>query len=229
MNIAIPEGLNPGKVRKMIECCFVEAEVQLDLCLGRKRLKALKVNPLANRQDAHNRGNEPQNGDWEEQRSAKRRSRPPKRRDEEIIIVSKKGQSYSDILKTFKKGLEPAGVDTQILALRKVRKDDLLIKLKGKNRAADELYRPIKDKIPDLKVHVKKERRAVIHISDLDGEDIEKGIQSILEVTNKDDITVTSLRPAYAGTQKVTVKLKMETAKRLTREKKIRIGWVLCR
>lgn len=59
-----------------------------------------------------------------------------------------------------------------------------------------------------------------------------QGIQKELgdkNIVNEQDIVVTSLRPAFAGTQKATVKLPQAVALRLARKRRILIGWISCR
>lgn len=62
-------------------------------------------------------------------------------------------------------------------------------------------------------------------------EEIRGAIKSELGqmVLNVDDAEVTSLRPAYAGTQKATIKLTQGATKTLVKKRRILIGWISCR
>lgn len=155
-----------------------------------------------------------------------------------VVVVSQEGKSCSEILKSVKEGLNPIQIsNASIVSIQRTRKEDLLIRLKGARKAAEALCKAVSEHVPGLKTEMRGKRKAVMHLSDLDQdtdkEDIKQGIRSELSKINLDigleEVEVTSLRPAFAGTQKATVKLSQVHAHKLMRKKRILIGLVSCR
>lgn len=243
ISLAVPEDADLGRMRKIIECCFAGNQVKVNLRLGKKNKYSTAKTKGSNQTDksvtdkgvAQKRGTDVDSSKWEVIKNRKKLKKVQRRDD--VIVVRQEGKSYSEILKAVKEGLDPTHLPSgaRVTSIQKSKKEDLVIRVKGNGRAAETLCKAVKEKLPGFKANVRKEKKVVLHISDLDEdttrEEIRGAIKSELGqmVLNVDDAEVTSLRPAYAGTQKATVKLTQGAAKTLAKKRRILIGWISCR
>lgn len=123
-------------------------------------------------------------------------------------------------------------IKTQVVSMRRSNDGKLMVKVKGGVEEAEDFCKLIKENIPAADAKVKKKRIAVLHISDLDEVADQQEVRAAIQkaISSKDEeVIVTSLRPAFAGTQKATVKVSAEAGNKLVEKGRILIGLVSCR
>lgn len=246
LSTAMPEDADKSKVRKILECCFAGSQVKINLHFGRRsKVPSSKYPKRADKGDKQSTAEDPgpeeepatdgESMDWKKVR--KRREKKFPREQDRLVVVKQEGKSYSDILRAVKEGVSPTYIPAgaKVTSFQRSRNEDLLIRIKGSEKSAEMICKAVTDKVPGLKASVKNRKKVFFHVSDLDGEtseeDIIQGIKKELgdTFTNEQEIVVTSLRPAFAGTQKATVKVPHAAALRLTKKRRILIGWISCR
>lgn len=239
LSLAIPEDANLARTRKIIECGFANSSLKINLRLGKKikyNSKSLSKTTNTSPNEVAIHGQEAEEGvGWEEAKHRKKKNQPQRR--DNIIVVRQEGKSYSEILKAVKEGVNPANFPdgARVTSIQRSRKEHVIIRVKGNGKVAENLCKTVKERLPGFQANVKSERKAILHISDLDGEttseEVKQGIKAELGFADQDsqEVEVTSLRPAFAGTQKATVKLSQSFANKLVRKRRILIGWISCR
>jgi CTP-dependent riboflavin kinase len=237
LSLAVPEESDFIKIRKIVECCLAGSEVSVNIRLGKRMLRGNKDPDRVNKRSLTNNTHSHQecvNEDDRNWNEVKRRKKKIHTQDS-VIVVSKEGKTYSEILKAVKEGVNPVQLPTAttVTAIQRTGKEGLLIRVKGPSKTAESLCKAVAEKVPEFSTRLRAQKKAVIHISDLDEEtskeDIEQGVRSELGLVDLQDVEVTSIRPAFAQTQKATLKLPHSAADRLVRKGRIRIGWVSCR
>lgn len=153
------------------------------------------------------------------------------RGNEEVLVVKATGKSFAEILKEVKSGETPANVI--VTSMRQGRNEELLIGLQTKGQAVhtEDLRKTIAARIPEVVIS-SRTRESIIHVKGMDGQATVEEIQNSIAKETKVDSTrirVTSLRPAFRGTQNATVRLPEKVAVDLIARGKIQIGWVSCR
>lgn len=232
--LAIPEKADLVKTRKVAECCFAERQTQVQICLGKRKKRLFKGGNEDSRGRATNErlpedasSNKVNARGWE---VASRRRLQTK--GQRTVIIHKEGLSYSEILKEVKQGVDSKEIKTQVVSMRRSNDGKLIVKVKGSADKAEDFCKLVNENIPAAEASVKKKRMVVLHISDLDEvADKQEVKAAIHRASNSSDeeINVTSLRPAFAGTQKATVKVSAEMGSKLVRKGRILIGLVSCR
>lgn len=150
---------------------------------------------------------------------------------QDAILVQMKDKSYADLLKIVKKNVNPSEIGAHVDRVTKTRSGKLLLTVQNGADKAEALRRELKEKIPDAQASFLISKK-VLHVSGLDEvtneEEIKSEISKILN-TKPENIDTRSLRPAYGGTQKVTLILPVTEAEKLIQTKKIKIGWSSCK
>jgi len=156
-------------------------------------------------------------------------NKPTWNKKEETFAVSASGKSYAEILQAMKDTVKPDEMNIDILSIKKGSNNEMLIRTK---RGADSvsMIEQAMSKVPDVKVR-SKDRSAVLHIIDLDGQTTSEEIIDAFKrhVGDSCDIRVSSLRPAYGETQRATVILPEPVAVKLVSLGRIRVGYVSCK
>lgn len=149
---------------------------------------------------------------------------------EHAVVVKAEGRQYADILKELK---SQTAEDIEVNNVKKTRKGDLLLVLKGGKEAADKAKSIIMQKTRCQNVVSKdNSKRKILHIAGMDCETTRDEVQKCIaaEVAEaQEEINVTSIRPAYAETQKATIVVKEEIARKMLERQRVKIGWTICR
>lgn len=149
----------------------------------------------------------------------------------EKIIVKAQGQTYADLLKSVKKGVDITKAGVTVKTIKKTRGGDLLFEIPGKENAA-RFCEQIKNNTKDKEVIVSPSGE-IIHITDIDAEIGEEilleEIQKNKEGLQVEDIEIMSLRTGRDGNQAAIVRLQKRAAEHFLEKGRIKIGWVLCR
>lgn len=147
----------------------------------------------------------------------------------DAVLVRTQGEGYAAALKKLKMEIDPSTVGVEITGARQTRSGDVLVKVKD-NKQATLLKEIIAEKMGPLAASVG--RRKVLHIKDMEAttelEEIMKTLTEIPGVGGR-DLVVKALRPAAAGTQNATIITNEETANILLSNRRIKIGWAVCR
>lgn len=144
------------------------------------------------------------------------------------LAVTGPDNSYTDLLRRVKTTLQPG--KTTVTALRKGKSGELEICLK-QGEAVSDLKRVLSEKMPELTV-LDRTRKALVHLKDLDElvtrEEIVGALSQAAECS-KEDLVVTSLRPAFSGTQNATVRMPVAVARKITTAGRVLVGPISCR
>lgn len=89
------------------------------------------------------------------------------------------------------------------------------------------------DSSANISIRAPKERNLILHIKGMNQatteDELRKAIVRTLDPIIVPEIKISSLRPAFGGTQNATVFLPKEAATCLLRKKTILVGWIQCR
>jgi len=149
-------------------------------------------------------------------------------------VKPENGETFSDILKTIKEKVDISSIGSEVSSIKESRSGWILIRLRREDKNRDELVEALKTNLGRRAVI-----RGLVSLDDVDTQDLDKvttatevecSIRSILGLA-ADDLTikVKNIRPAYAGTQRVTVRLRSANAITLAKKARIRIGWINAR
>ena len=125
-------------------------------------------------------------------------------------------------------------IGSQVSKISESRNGEIIIRLKHQDKKREELVDAIKSNLG-----VRAAVRSLVSHDDIDIQDldnittaseVESCIKSALGLSADDaSIKVKSILPAYAGTQRATVKLKSAEAIKLAKMGRISIGWIKAR
>lgn len=155
----------------------------------------------------------------------------PRGPESKVVRVSAEGRSFADLLKTVK-GSVQADELGEVLAMRKGVKNDLIIKVKGDEKKAEEVKAKLEEKVQGVSVTRigRPPRKAVVLVKDLES-DVDGGlVKEVLEkVTGEKCFSVPRLRAAYGDTKVASVVVSEKAARVLCEMKRVRVGFVSCR
>ena len=151
-----------------------------------------------------------------------------------IAVRPETGETYTDILKTIKEKVDIDAIGSQVASIRESRNGEILIRLKREDTKREELVEALKSKLgsrADIRGLVRYDD---IEIQDLDrvttDTEVETSIRNLLGLASDDkSIKVKNIRPANAGTQRATVRLKSIDALNIAKKGRIKIGWIYAR
>lgn len=162
----------------------------------------------------------------------KKKKKPIKPRNEAITITAG-SSSYAEILKKMKTAIKPEESGINIKKIRKTKEGNVFVEMMKGDGQAKKLETALKSSLgTDLQVKTLADK---FHIDIRDMEestDADEIIQSILKVTKETDATkfkVKNIRDSYGGTKQALVELPANHAIAILKNKKIRIGLVVCR
>lgn len=163
-------------------------------------------------------------------RSASARRSTPPVEGSKIVVIKAQGKSYAELLRVMKDKVfkEEAG---EVLSLRKGRNNELEVRIKGEE-CATQFTSVLRERAAELQVDMRTrgDRRAVVHIKDLEPDVTERDIQeAIVEIVGgAETFKVSSIRQAYGNTQNATIITNYRAAVKLVANR-IKVGWVHCR
>lgn len=146
------------------------------------------------------------------------------------VAVKAEGKSYADLLRSMKERISKEDTG-EILSVKKGPKEELQIRVKA-GKKLEEIKKVIANKVEGavVKETGRRLQAVVFHIKDLDMEatadEIREGIKLVI---GDEEVRVSSLRPAYGGSQNATVIVPGHAAKKLSECPRVQIGWVFCR
>lgn len=163
--------------------------------------------------------------------NAKKTKRPL---PDSISVKPENGETYSDILKAIRQKVDINAIGSQVSSISESRNGGIIIRLTHQDKKREELVDAIKSHLGD-----RAAVKSLVSYDDLDLQDldnittvseIESCIKSALGLPEDDtSIKVKNIRPAYAGTQRSTVRLKSADAIKLVKKGRLRIGWINAR
>jgi len=163
--------------------------------------------------------------------NATKPKRPP---PDSISVKPENGETYSDILKAIRQKVDINAIGSQVSKISESRNGEIIIRLNHQDKKREELVDALKSNLGD-----RAAVRSLISYDDVDIQDldnittaseVESSIISALgSPANEVSIKVKSIRPAYAGTQRATVRLKSAEAIKLAKMGRIYIGWIKAR
>lgn len=180
-----------------------------------------------------------QQEDWTKVESRKKKRPPRKRRIQkqarpDALLVKKGDLTFAEVLKKIKTDTSLTELGDNVARIRKTAGGDLLLELssKGDQGKMKEFQEQLKTAIGrDPEVRTLYQETVVI-IKDLDEittqNEILEALETAFEIA-KGDCRVKSLKTAYRGTQAATIGLPPNAARKLVKEGKVKIGWVVCR
>jgi len=157
--------------------------------------------------------------------------RPP---PDSISVKPENGETYSDILKAIRQKVDINAIGSQVSKISESRNGEIIIRLNHKDKKREVLVDALKSNLGDHAAVRSLVSHDDVDIQDLDNittaSEIESCIKSALGLSANDaSINVKSIRPAYAGTQRATVRLRSAEAIKLAKMGRISIGWIKAR
>jgi hypothetical protein len=147
------------------------------------------------------------------------------------IIIRKNGKSYADILKDLKEK-DSLGNETEIVSIRKGNAGQVEIRAKDPEKKLLTNLKKLKDaEVLEKQGRTGAEKKHLI-ISGMDALVDEQQVKEAIKKVagcKEGEIQVTSLRPAFAETQKATIVVSEEMANKILVASPIKIGWVSCK
>lgn len=175
----------------------------------------------------------------EHRKEAKKKSRLKKARNsirihgEALTIKANSSESYVEVIKQMKNKINPTEVGVQIKGMRCTKTGELLVRLNKGEGQAEKLNSAISEKLGnDLTVRAVTNKQ-IIDIRDMDEATDETDIMNALQDSTKCNepnvFKILNIREAYGRTRQALVQLLGNYAATLIKDRKIRIGWVMCR
>lgn len=171
----------------------------------------------------------------ETKKKTKVRKKPQKPRDigEALVLKTNASESYADVIKEMKKKINPSDIGVQITGIRRTREGELLLKLSKGEGQADKLKSVISNVLGENVMVRSLSNNQRIDIRDMDEatdeNDIIYALQEATKCEDPDVFKILNIRESYGQTRQALVQLPSHYAGTLLQEKKIRVGWVMCR
>lgn len=149
----------------------------------------------------------------------------------EKVIVKSGDTKYADLLKTVKEKVDLTRVGVQVKSIRKTRKGDLLLEVKGDRQDAGALKEAIHKTVDNKVSLINKE--TTIHVLDIGAaltkDEVESAIKMSVGNREAQSIRIKSMRPSRDGNQIATVQTSRVARNVLLKLGRVKIGWVGCR
>lgn len=151
-----------------------------------------------------------------------------------ITVKPENGETYSDILKAIRQKVDINAIGSQVSSISESRNGEIIIRLKQQDKKREELVDAIKSNQGNRAAVRSLVSHDDLDLLDLDNvttmSEIESCVKTALGLPADDtSIRVKNIRPADAGTQRATVRLKSAEAIKLVKKGRIRIGWINAR
>lgn len=174
-----------------------------------------------------------QNNKWTKVRKKRKKAKRPPRKDA-IVIKTTGAASYADILRQVKAEPQLKELSQNVRGVRKTAKGELLILLEKTSDPASGKFQNAVQTVLGTNAEVKILTEVVqIEIRDIDEvtskEEVLEALKNNFAELKLSPSNILSLRRAYGGTQTATISLVPESASKLIKAAKVRIGWVVCR
>lgn len=149
----------------------------------------------------------------------------------DVVIVQTKPENYSEVLKKIKSGVNMDAIGNKISALRQTRSGGILIQVTGGPTAAD-VVRAEVTKIVETDTLVRTpKQQTLVEFRGLDSlTDTDELVNQIVvnADTPQEAVKVLSMRKTYGETQSALVLMPWDSAAKITKAGRIRVGLVYC-
>lgn len=159
------------------------------------------------------------------------RKNMPKHRPDAVVVKPAEGHSYADVLKTLKDNVKPEDADITVRSIRKTRSGAILLEL-AQGGKVEQFSEAIKQSLKETAEVRDMKPKTTIEIRDIDctstKEDV---ITAVCETTEaaEGDLTVRLTNLNSRDQRRAFVVLPTNTAKKLLKTERIKIGWTNCR
>jgi len=182
----------------------------------KKKSRKAKTGPTENKTESNKR---------------KRKKPPPL---DAIAVRPVEGETTTEILKTIKHDIEIDKIGALVSTITESRSGEIIIRLNTKDTKKTALEDELRNKLGTRAGVRGLTKLEDVEIQDLDSvttaTDVETCIRHALDShTDDQTIQVMSLRQAYKGTQRATVRMKSTDAYKLEKARTVKIGWVHAR
>lgn len=146
------------------------------------------------------------------------------------VVVKAEGRTFADLLKDMKTRINKDDTG-DILSVRKGPNEEIQLRLRA-GKGVEEIKKVISDRVEGAVVKEIRRgpQKVPFHIKDLDYQaTVDEVKEGLKEVIGEEDVRVGELRPAYGGTQSVTVLVPLAAAAKLRKVSRLHVGWVCCR
>lgn len=191
------------KLRKMVECAFVDTNMLIKVCSVKKPSEV-----------------------------GQRQRRPFKLEGDTILIRGQKGETFAEVVSKLKAGVKPGDMGIKVKKITKTNKGEVKMTIKeGSEEAKRALVSEIRLKT-ETEVDVLKHDLIPIIITQIDETVTESEVQKVLEEAlsaESDTIKVGPLRRAWGGTLSTTLRLPFKVARKAIDLRNIQIGWTMAK
>nr|XP_022921024.1 uncharacterized protein LOC111429365 [Onthophagus taurus] len=193
-----------SKYRKMLEIVFRDTDIQIDIYTTQAKIEEEKDRNIQN-----------------ERRTF-------------AIIVERPGKTYEETIRGIKQRLQGKKEANKIEGIRSTRDGKVLITTQKDKEAVMEIQKVLRDedgqKVTDRGIKERKQTKTIYIRGLMITTEKDEIIQAINRDTGceKNNIKMSTLRPYAESMMAVTVEMEEDKAKKLTSNKRIRIGLAMC-
>ena len=166
------------------------------------------------------------------EQGTKRRRSQNRRRPEALIIKVSENLPYLEVLKNLREKMKPEDTGTEIRAIRKTGKGDVLLELEGTAAISQEFRDAVSQAVGNPQAVAELTPRASVEIRDLDDLTTEEEVRSALEARLEGkggDIKVFVTKPNSRCQRMAIVEMSEKGVDQILETSKVRIGFVSCR
>lgn len=153
------------------------------------------------------------------------------RRNDAILIKAKDQSTYADIIKEMKRSVDPKQMDTNVVGLRRSRKNDILIVV-AKGSKTENFSAAIQNALKEKAEVTALDYDPVtyVDIRDIEEDTTQEEVISCIEkIIGEESGIKCKMKPCFAGTQMATITVRRKYADQLMKQGRVRIGWTNCR
>lgn len=210
VRIILQKGIDREYTRKILEFVLKEQNIKAELMVEREEEKTQKMDGRVTAKEKKYKDNKRNNG----------------------IVIKSGSKTFAELLRDVKDSVDIEKMGVQIKTIKKTAKGDLFLKVVGEEENANKLTAAVQEKVKDVRVISAQKERTLI-ILDIDAitsqEEVLTALRTRLAIPPEEHITLKGLRVNRAGNKAATIVLRKETADKLKKIGRIRIGWVNCR
>lgn len=196
--------------------------------------KQVREEKKAATKDVHTRqqqkiaGGEKKDEAINKKKKTKTKNRQTKPRLDALLVKPAQGKSYAEVLRELRAKAKPEESGTEIKAVRKTRKGDMLLEL-GPNTKDKASFSSALKKILGERANITTlEPKETLEFRDLDSltttDEVQTAVNDMLG--NTDDVRITLTNPNSRGLRMAIVQLNHRQAARLLETARIKIGWI---
>ena len=160
-----------------------------------------------------------------------KRQRPKRKKTEAVLIQPAEGRSYAEVLKSLRSQTKIIE-QTNVRGIRKTRNGGLLLELSTGEKLQPGFVQHIKETVQQAASITELKPKATVEIRDLDSltedKEVEEAIKSAIESTTE-DVRIQLTPPNSREQVRAFVTLSTESAEKLLKLAKIKIGWIRAR